>query len=170
MTSDPPRTSTPHSPPRLRLKPLAPPTGHVDGGWWPRTRDLAAELPGLVDAIGDRLGPVSTVVYAVAFWGSVPQEVDLGGRTASLKGFAALDTDVVQVSGVDGRRIDLLVISPDTQDEAAERAMSLAALPNDTHLPAGILAAAGVATTPAPATATGPRSTRGTHLGGHRSQ
>ncbi|MBY8853986.1 hypothetical protein K7G98_39450, partial [Saccharothrix sp. MB29] len=83
---------------------------------------------------------------------------------------AALDTDVVQVSGVDGRRIDLLVISPDTRDEAAERAMSLAALPNDTRLPAGILAAAGVATTPAPATSTGPRSTRGPHLGGHRAQ
>ncbi|MDT0352853.1 DUF5994 family protein [Pseudonocardia charpentierae] len=24
-----------------------PTTGWVDGGWWPRSRDLAAELPGL---------------------------------------------------------------------------------------------------------------------------
>ena len=30
---------------RLRLKPKAPRTGYVDGAWWPRSHDLAAELP-----------------------------------------------------------------------------------------------------------------------------
>ena len=31
---------------RLWLKPEAPTTGWVDGGWWPRSQDLAAELSG----------------------------------------------------------------------------------------------------------------------------
>ena len=33
---------------RLRLKPKAATTGFVDGGWWPRSRDFAVELPGLL--------------------------------------------------------------------------------------------------------------------------
>ena len=41
---------------RLRLKPRGPVTGFVDGGWWPRSRDLAAELPALL--------AVSRPVYA----------------------------------------------------------------------------------------------------------
>ena len=40
---------------RLRLKPKAPTTGWVDGGWWPRSRDLAAELPGLLSVLAVRL-------------------------------------------------------------------------------------------------------------------
>jgi hypothetical protein len=36
---------------RLRSKPKAPTTGWVDGGWWPRSRDLAAELPGLLSVL-----------------------------------------------------------------------------------------------------------------------
>src|SRR5690242_271557 len=42
-----PGATTDQAPPRalrLRLKPKAPTTGWVDGGWWPRSRDLAAEL------------------------------------------------------------------------------------------------------------------------------
>ena len=59
MTSDPHiRTATesmtepsrPHSL-RLRLKPKAPRTGYVDGGWWPRSRDLVAELPELAEIL-----------------------------------------------------------------------------------------------------------------------
>jgi len=41
---------------RLELKPDAPTTGYVDGGWWPRSRKLEAELPALVAALGQRLG------------------------------------------------------------------------------------------------------------------
>ena len=43
---------------RLRLKPKAPTTGWVDGGWWPRSRDLAAELPGLLSVLAVRMGRI----------------------------------------------------------------------------------------------------------------
>lgn len=39
------------SPVRLQLKPEGPTTGFVDGAWWPRSRDLAAELPSLATAL-----------------------------------------------------------------------------------------------------------------------
>ena len=46
---------------RPRLKPAGPATGHVDGAWWPRTRDLAARAeqprPGaLTTSPDDRYG------------------------------------------------------------------------------------------------------------------
>src|SRR4051812_35019694 len=47
---------------RLELKPNFPRTGFVDGGWWPRSRDLRAELPDLIASLsaqlGGRVGPI----------------------------------------------------------------------------------------------------------------
>jgi hypothetical protein len=45
----------------LRLKPKAPATGYVDGGWWPRSRDLSAELAALVEVLVVRLGRIERV-------------------------------------------------------------------------------------------------------------
>lgn len=158
MTSEPHRQPTTasairvagqsHAALRLRLKPLAPASGHLDGAWWPRSRDLAAELPALADGLADRLGAVTGVVYAATFWGTAPNRVELGGRVVVLEGLAALDTDTVHVRGVGRRRVDLLVIPPDATDTAADRAMTRASAADDTHLPAAILADAGVRTAP----------------------
>lgn len=46
---------------RLRTKPKAPTTGYVDGAWWPRSRDLAVELPALLAVPVVRLGQVQRV-------------------------------------------------------------------------------------------------------------
>jgi hypothetical protein len=51
--------ATVDAPLRLRLKPNAPPTGHVDGAWWPRSRALTDELAALTDVLTSRLGPVT---------------------------------------------------------------------------------------------------------------
>ena len=48
LITNPLRPSGPDADVRLRLKPAAPTSGHVDGSWWPRSRDLAAELPDLL--------------------------------------------------------------------------------------------------------------------------
>ncbi|HEX6356711.1 DUF5994 family protein [Actinophytocola sp.] len=47
---------------RVKLKPTAPTTrdaGYVDGAWWPRSRDPAAELPALSEALAARLGVIN---------------------------------------------------------------------------------------------------------------
>ena len=49
----------PRYPLRLRLRPKALTTGYVDGAWWPRSRDLAAELPALLAVPAVRLGGVA---------------------------------------------------------------------------------------------------------------
>jgi hypothetical protein len=51
------RTATspaPPSRPRLRLQPNLSARMLLDGGWWPRSADPAAELPGLILAIEER--------------------------------------------------------------------------------------------------------------------
>jgi hypothetical protein len=54
-TSTPTTAPAPTAPPapaglRLQLDPTMAGTGAVDGGWWPRSRDPDAELPGLIAA------------------------------------------------------------------------------------------------------------------------
>jgi hypothetical protein len=53
---------------RLKLKPKAPTIGSVDGAWWPRSRDLAAELPALLAVLAVRLGPIERVGYHLGDW------------------------------------------------------------------------------------------------------
>ena len=59
-TAPPPRAPGPPGL-RLQLDPTMAGTGAVDGGWWPRSRDPDAELPGLIAALDSSLGPVTRV-------------------------------------------------------------------------------------------------------------
>src|SRR5690242_17603895 len=45
--------------PRLRLESTGTRRSLLDGGWWPRSSDPVAELPGLILAIDARRGPVT---------------------------------------------------------------------------------------------------------------
>src|SRR6266702_4835624 len=51
---------TPPATPRLRLQPDRPTYTLLDGGWWPRSADPAAELPGLILALDERQDRKST--------------------------------------------------------------------------------------------------------------
>jgi hypothetical protein len=125
---------------RLSLKPPAPTTGHVDGGWWPRSRDLATELP----ALDVRLGPVYRVAFAIASWGPTPRRVEVDGRRVGLDGFHFQDKDIVHVRGLDGRRVSLLVVPPEATDSAGHDAVLAAGRRDNADDPATILTASGV--------------------------
>lgn len=138
MTSAPHSRSMPAQPLRLRLKPKGPTTGHVDGGWWPRSRDLTAELPELATVLSVRLGPVERVAYAMDAWDSPPRRVDVDGRRIRLEGFRSQDSDVVHLAGIHGR-MSLLVIPPTASDTAGHDAMMTAAHRDNADSPAAIL-------------------------------
>ncbi|MFS8102185.1 DUF5994 family protein [Lentzea alba] len=40
----------------------------VDGAWWPRSSDLAAELPPLIAALAGRLGRATRVTFNLTAW------------------------------------------------------------------------------------------------------
>jgi hypothetical protein len=149
MTSGPHSPSIPPQPTphllRLRLKPKGPVTGYVDGAWWPRTRDLTAELPELAAVLAVRLGPVYRVAFAMAAWLPPPtRRLVLDGRPVRLEGFRSQDENIVYVSGLDGRRICLLVVPPEADDAAGHEAMMTAAHRDNADSPAEILSKAGI--------------------------
>jgi hypothetical protein len=126
---------------RLRLKPKAPPTGYVDGAWWPRSRDLTVELPALTDVLAIRLGPVVRVAFASAAWNPVT-EVD--GGAVQLTALRPQEKNVIRVSGSDGQQLTLLVVPPEASGDAGHDAIMLAARRANEDGPADILAATGL--------------------------
>ncbi|WP_198407023.1 DUF5994 family protein [Nocardia terpenica] len=125
------RSSLPHTgrhPPitseaRLRLRSDASIPGHIDGAWWPRRDDLAAELPDLLNKLRLRLGPIHRVTYHLPEWPSVPRRLTDDGRHVRLDGYRFKPAHTLDVLGVSGDRIDLLVIPPNTSPDVARATM-----------------------------------------------
>jgi hypothetical protein len=136
------------APLRLTLKSTAPITGYVDGGWWPHSRDLGAEASDLARAVTLRLGPVREIAYALDAWNPAPHHVEIdvttGGRRVRLVGFVSQDPSVVLVTGTSGRTLGLLVVPPETADQAGHDAMYRAARAGNAESPTELLSAAGV--------------------------
>jgi hypothetical protein len=133
MTSEPtiPRPSAParpleHPPERLRrLKPKAPTTGWVDGGWWPRSRDLAAELPGLLSVLAVRTGRIEQVSYHLGEWGLPLRKISCGGGVVRLEGYRSQHADTVDVLAP-GQRLTLLVVAPEASARTAHAVLMAA--------------------------------------------
>jgi hypothetical protein len=149
---------------RLRLKPKAPPTGYVDGGWWPRSRNLAAELPALAEVLSVRLGAVTRVRFALAAWSVSPFQTQIGEHVIRLEASRSLYENVVHVSGSGREPIRLLVVPPESPGPASHNALMLAAHRGNTDRPADILAASGVPAQPPMSAA---RPTRAGRQAGH---
>jgi hypothetical protein len=129
MTSD---STTPIAPSvddhqhlRLRLKPRGPVTGFVDGGWWPRSRDLPAELPALLAVLAVRMGLVESVSYNLDAWEPAPRRITLDGRLVRLAGFRSQNPATVDVLSA-AHRITLLVVAPDAAPASAHGALMAA--------------------------------------------
>jgi hypothetical protein len=110
---------------RLRLKPRAPVTGFVDGGWWPRSRDLPVELPELLAVLAVRMGPVESVSFNLDTWGPTPRRITLDGRVVKLAGYRSQHPDTIDVLSA-AHRVTLLVVAPEAAPEAAHGALMAA--------------------------------------------
>jgi hypothetical protein len=114
-----------------------------DGAWWPRSWDLAAELPELVAALGTLGVRVDRFTYPVDVWGTVDRKVTVSGRTVRTGGFTSMDAQLVSLTVDDDRRLDLLVVPPEADALTGVRALRLAGLREDPSSPQRVLAAAG---------------------------
>jgi hypothetical protein len=123
------------------LRPEAPTTGYVDGAWWPRSRDLLAELPALLKELAVRLAGIHRVSYHLGEWDVAPSRVTLDGDRLRLSGFRSQPARTVDLIAADRSRITLLVIPPDADDAGADRTMALAAAPDNVDTVAELLAA-----------------------------
>jgi hypothetical protein len=102
--------------------------GLADGGWWPRSRDPATELPTLVAAVTDRLDPVRRITLDPAAWDGRPQVITtVEGRDVQLDWFDARDAHTIGLIGSGHSRLDLMMIPPDTAAVLAHVCLAIAA-------------------------------------------
>ncbi|WP_051793247.1 DUF5994 family protein [Amycolatopsis jejuensis] len=129
---------------RLMVKPPGAERGHVDGGWWPRSLDLAAQLPELTAALAEAVGPLSRVTYHLDTWGLAARKVRVGERTVRLEGFRFTDPHTIMALGTDSRRVSLLVVPPETPGGMARAVLRSAASGDSTATAREILFGNGV--------------------------
>jgi hypothetical protein len=150
----------PSARPRLRLQPDQSVPTLLDGGWWPRSADPAAELPGLILALDERHGRITRVMLGTAGW-NTPRprglQVDgpAGSRVVRLGWFATMPAGLLTAISASDERTDLVTIPPHTSGQDAAAAMEQAVqADNRDHAPA-ILAAISAAASPAAGAAAG---------------
>jgi hypothetical protein len=132
---------SPPTTPRLRMEPTGSPRTLLDGGWWPRSTDPVAELPGLVLAIDHLRGPVTRLVLSADGWDTHPRRLGVAGRVLHLGYFASQPVSLLTALCANGSRVDLLVVPPNTAEDGADAAMILAATADNlVHAPQIILA------------------------------
>ncbi|WP_168200697.1 DUF5994 family protein [Allokutzneria sp. NRRL B-24872] len=121
-----PAAEQPRHPQRIRLRPKAPTTGQVDGAWWPRSRDLVAELPALLAALAVRLGDILWVSYNLTERSSAPRRIVGGGRQTRIDGSNSGPAHTVDLVAADRHRLTLLVVPSNADPTAAHQTITLA--------------------------------------------
>ncbi|MGC9498406.1 DUF5994 family protein [Streptomyces sp. WG7] len=109
----------------LRLTTTHERAGILDGAWWPRSRTLTAELPGLVSALTERLGPITRIGLDSAAWDELPTRLTVDDRVVHIDAFTVGDGTVLVTRGHNDH-FSLLVVPPDTPRETARAAMTAA--------------------------------------------
>jgi uncharacterized protein DUF5994 len=129
---------------RLKLKPRTRSSGHVDGGWWPRSRDLSVELPPLARVLAVRLSSVHRVDFSRAGWIPAPTSIEVDGHIIRLEGSDVQDENLLHVIGRDGRRVILVVVPPAASDAAGHSAIVAAGRRGYPDTPTQILTTCGL--------------------------
>lgn len=113
--------------PRMQMRARARDHEVLDGGWWPRSRDLLAELPGLINALTPRYGRVRKIMLNDAVWHNRWRRLAVGADIVRIGWFTTLESNLLIIFTDRGERLDLLVVPPATPSAVAQHAMAVAA-------------------------------------------
>ncbi|MFJ5709998.1 DUF5994 family protein [Streptomyces sp. NPDC093105] len=109
----------------LRLETTGSRQSLLDGAWWPRSRDVEREIPPLITALTEHLGPVTRVGLDASAWNGIPTRLVVDDRVVHLDSFPVGD-DTVLITRGDNDHFSLMVVPPGTTPEAARTAMARA--------------------------------------------
>ncbi|MET9761319.1 DUF5994 family protein [Streptomyces sp. NPDC006372] len=127
-------------PPRLVLAPGETTPVLIDGAWWPRSRDLAAELPALIEILDPLWGRITRVTVNPTFWPVIPRKVPVQGHVVHVGWFEAeQDPHKLLLLSYTIGRWDLLVIPPETEPAIAARLMATATDPSRSLTATGLI-------------------------------
>ena len=113
-----------------------------DGAWFPRSRDLAVEVPELVAELDRRGVRVERFTYALDAWLPAPRKLVVQDRIVRTGGFRSTDPQIVCLAWGGSRRADLLVVPPETDVLTGARALRLCTRRGLPRSPQMVLAAA----------------------------
>ena len=115
----------------------------VNGAWWPRSRNLTAELPALIAVLDQAWGQINRVTVNVRMWADIPRKVRTGSHIVRVGWFDAEQdpNDICLLSYHHGGRWDLLVVPPELDSDAAGRLMATAADTSNKQTASALLAA-----------------------------
>ncbi|WP_143230739.1 DUF5994 family protein [Actinosynnema sp. ALI-1.44] len=117
---------SPPRPLRLVIKADGAASSGFDGGWWPRSPDLAVELPALIRALTPRLGMVRRIRYNPDTWGQLARHLTVDRGTARLEGFIGLDPYSLRITSVTSSMLCLMVVPPDAAEHIGHGALAAA--------------------------------------------
>jgi hypothetical protein len=114
-----------------------------DGAWFPRSRDLAVEVPELIAELDRRGVRVERFTYSLDAWLPAPRRLVVQDRTVRTGGFRSMDPQIVCLTWAGGGyRADLLVVPPETDVLTGARALRLCTRRGLPRSPQMVLAAA----------------------------
>jgi hypothetical protein len=117
---------------RLELRPLDVP-GHVDGGWWPQSRDLQVEATDLVDHFPPQVGRINRLLFSRPDWddgvvdGRGLRRVQAARGPVKVGSFPNDDTHQMVLTMASGRQLRLLVVPSNTEDSEAHHLLKASA-------------------------------------------
>lgn len=127
---------------RLSLKPETRIRGHLDGAWWPRSRDMARELPSLVAELDRAWGRITRVTVHESTWPDLPAKIPVGVHVVRLGWFGPeQEADDICLLSYKIGRWDLLVIPPECDPARAALLLAAAADVHETRSATALLAA-----------------------------
>lgn len=115
----------------------------VDAGWWPRSNNLTAELPALLDVLWTAARDMRQVTFNSDTWAPAPRRMIIEGNWVLLSGSHQQDPLVLLLSdavGSDSAR--LLVVPFDAEPATAEHLLRLASEPGNTRTAGQLMEAA----------------------------
>ncbi|WP_406475513.1 DUF5994 family protein [Streptomyces sp. NBC_01615] len=140
---DRPPSSSASSALRLSLAPAGSAPALLDGAWWPRSRDLGAELPALTAVLDPLWGRITRVTVNPVHWPVVPREVPVTGHVVKVGWFRAeQDPHELMLLSYRVGRWNLLVVPPQTTPASAAWLMAAASDPLGTSTASRLIAEA----------------------------
>jgi hypothetical protein len=109
----------------LRMETTSSRVGLFDGAWWPRSRAIETQLPGLIVALTTRLGPIARVGLDASAWDHAPGHMVIDDRTVRID-WSAVDDHTMIITRGPQDHFSFLVIPPHADASAARAAMTMA--------------------------------------------
>jgi hypothetical protein len=115
---------------RLSLAPVGSAPALLDGAWWPRSRDLGAELLSLTAVLDPLWGRITRVTVNPVHWPAVPRRVPVAGHVVKVGWFLPeQDSHELLLLSYRTGRWNLLVVPPQTPAGSAAWLMAAASDP-----------------------------------------